>query len=209
MIDFETVSLYDPLGYQISSTFNGQTTSNLIDPYGLGNVMAQFDSSGNLVAHYTFGLGLVSQVTPSDTPSYYDFNALGSTTDLTNSTGGLVATYSYLPFGGLLASTGSVSNPFTFAGQYGISSDGSGLYDMRARSYDPSTGQFVSNDPIGLGGGDTDLRRYAGNNPVEWVDPSGMNWSLPNVYSEPALNGARTISVQRRISRWHVEHLPP
>ena len=77
---------------------------------------------------------------------------------MTNATSGLVASYSYLPFGGLLASTGSVANPFTYVGQFGVSSDGSGLYDMRARSYDPTTGQFVSNDPLGLAGGDTNVR---------------------------------------------------
>ena len=50
---------------------------------------------------------------------------------------------------------------------------GSNLFDMRARDYTPATGQFLSNDPIGLNGGDTDVRRYAGNDPVEYVDPVG------------------------------------
>jgi hypothetical protein len=45
---------------------------------------------------------------------------------------------------------------------------------MGARVYDPMTGQFTSADPLGLGGGDTNLRRYAGNNPVNAIDPSGL-----------------------------------
>ena len=49
--------VYDPLGHQISSTVNSQTTNNLIDPFGLGNVAAQFNGSGNLVAHYTIWSG--------------------------------------------------------------------------------------------------------------------------------------------------------
>ena len=45
---------------------------------------------------------------------------------------------------------------------------------MGARSYDPTTGQFTTNDPSGLGGGDTNIRRYAANDPVQYIDPSGL-----------------------------------
>ena len=122
---------YDPLGYQISSTVNGQTTNNLIDPFGLGNVAAQFDSSGNLVAHYTYGLGLVSQVTASGTAYYYDFNLQGSTVGITNAAGAYVNQYSYDPFGQVTTISAGIANPFTFVGQDGVSSDGNGLIYMR------------------------------------------------------------------------------
>ena len=69
---------------------------------------------------------------------------------------------------------GAIANPFTFVGQLRRSSDGSGLYDMRDRSYDPMTGQFVSNDPLGIAGLDTNLRRYVGNSPTNDIDPSGL-----------------------------------
>jgi hypothetical protein len=36
------------------------------------------------------------------------------------------------------------------------------------------TAQFVSEDPIGLAGGDANTRRYVNNQPVDAVDPSGM-----------------------------------
>jgi RHS repeat-associated protein len=45
----------------------------------------------------------------------------------------------------------------------------------RARYYDPSTGRFLSEDPIGFNGGDFNLYRYVGNNPVLSGDPSGKN----------------------------------
>ena len=92
---------YDPLGYQISSTVNGQTTNNLIDPFGLGNVAAQFDSSGNLIGEYTYGLGLISQVSASGNAYYYDYNLQGSTVGITNVAGVYVNQYSYDPFGQL------------------------------------------------------------------------------------------------------------
>ncbi|MFI5460129.1 MAG: RHS repeat-associated core domain-containing protein [Isosphaerales bacterium] len=164
---------YDAVGNRVATIHNGQTTNNLVDPTGLGNVVGQYSGSGSLIASYTYGLGLVSQVTPTGT-NYYNFDALGSTVGLTNAASGLVASYSYLPFGGLLSSTGSVANPFTFVGQLGISTDGSGLNDMRERSYDPSTGQFTSDDPLGLRAGDPNVRRYVANAPVSAIDPSGL-----------------------------------
>jgi RHS repeat-associated protein len=48
-----------------------------------------------------------------------------------------------------------------------------GLYYFRARWYDPITGRWVSNDPIGISGG---LNQYVfcGNNPVNFTDPFGL-----------------------------------
>ena len=48
-------------------------TNNLIDPPA-GAILAQFDGGGNLLAHYTYGLGLVSQVSPGGSAAYYDFD---------------------------------------------------------------------------------------------------------------------------------------
>lgn len=45
----------------------------------------------------------------------------------------------------------------------------------RARSYDPNSGRFIQKDPIGLKAGDTNFYRYVGNNPLNSVDPSGLD----------------------------------
>jgi hypothetical protein len=44
---------------------------------------------------------------------------------------------------------------------------------MRNRWYDPQTGRFLSQDPIGLAGG-VNLYAYAGNNPASYSDPFGL-----------------------------------
>ena len=49
-----------------------------------------------------------------------------------------------------------------------------GLQYARQRWYDPKTRQFISPDPLGFAGGDANLFRYAGNNPVNRNDPGGM-----------------------------------
>ncbi len=119
----------------------------------------------------------MSQTTSAAT-NYYQFDAEGSTADLTAAaTGGAaspVATYSYDPFGNLLSSTGGVSNPFTFVGQYGVSSVGDGLDTMSVRTYDPTTGEFLTSDPSGLASGSSNLRIYAGDDPTGLIDPSGL-----------------------------------
>ena len=88
-------------------------------PIGLGIVEFARIAGGNVIARYTFGLGLVSQINAAGTPSYYDFDALGSTAGLTNAVGSYVNTYSYLPFGGMLTSSLTVANPFRFVGKWG------------------------------------------------------------------------------------------
>jgi RHS repeat-associated protein len=49
-----------------------------------------------------------------------------------------------------------------------------GLYYYRARYYDPKIGRFISDDPIGLAGGDVNLYAYVGNRPLNLSDPFGL-----------------------------------
>ncbi|MEY3203697.1 MAG: hypothetical protein RLZZ21_28, partial [Planctomycetota bacterium] len=49
-----------------------------------------------------------------------------------------------------------------------------GLSDNRARWYEPATGRFINEDPSGFRGGDANLFRYGGNDPLNQVDPSGL-----------------------------------
>jgi RHS repeat-associated protein len=55
-----------------------------------------------------------------------------------------------------------------------------GLSDNRARWYEPGSGKFINEDPSGFKGGDANLYRYVGNDPLDQVDPSGLaaRWSI-------------------------------
>jgi RHS repeat-associated protein len=163
---------YDALGNRTSATHNGTVTQYLNDPSGLGSVEAEFNGSGQLIAHYTFGPDLASAVPASGTPAYYHFDAAGNTAQMTTSSGTVVNSYSYLPFGEKVTSVAGVSNPFTYVAQFGVMDEGSGLYFMRNRWYNPTLGRFNQTDPIGLTG-DVNLYRYAANNPLTFVDPNG------------------------------------
>jgi RHS repeat-associated protein len=60
---------------------------------------------------------------------------------------------------------------FAYAGQE--FDEETGLQYSRARYYDSAAGRFISQDPIGFGGGDTNLYRRVGNSPINATDPSG------------------------------------
>jgi uncharacterized protein RhaS with RHS repeats len=55
-----------------------------------------------------------------------------------------------------------------------------------ARDYDPETGRWTAKDPIGFAGGDTNLYGYVANDPVNWVDPLGLQawWDGANSWTD-------------------------
>lgn len=82
------------------------------------------------------------------------------------------------PWGEVATDTGSITRLRMAGQQY---DQGSELYYMRARCYDPALGRFLSEDPIGISGG-LNLYAYAGNDPVNAADPSGMLTCAPHAY---------------------------
>ena len=49
-----------------------------------------------------------------------------------------------------------------------------GLYYYRVRYYSPVTGRFISEDPIGFGGG-INVYAYVGSSPIDFIDPFGLD----------------------------------
>jgi RHS repeat-associated protein len=107
---------------------------------------------------------------------------LGSVVAILNSTGNLVETYDYTPFGkttirnssGTVVSSSGVGNVLGFTGRE--CDVDSGQYYCRHRWYSPDLGRFLEPDPIGLAGWDVNLYRYVGNGPIGEKDPLGL-WS--------------------------------
>ncbi|MRR29892.1 RHS repeat protein, partial [bacterium] len=169
---------YDAFGQRVQADHNGDVTNYVIDPVGLGNVVGEYDSLGNLKTHYDYGFGLLSQTTAAGISSWYTFDALGNTAELTDAAGLVANSYVYAPFGEIIDQTGTVTNPFQFVGEWGVMSEGTGLDFMRARFYDSEVGRFTQADPIGTGGGDIDLYRYSSNDPNLFTDSSGLKCEL-------------------------------
>jgi RHS repeat-associated protein len=83
-------------------------------------------------------------------------------------------TYTFDSFGELTTSTGTAINPFQYAGRE--FDPETGLYNNRARYYDPKIGRFDSEDPVRFKGG-IDFYRYTHNDPVNRSDPDGLGAS--------------------------------
>lgn len=162
---------YDALGQLAAATRNGTRTEYLLDPNGLGDVVGEYQG-GNRV-NYVHGGELISRVEAS-TSHWFQSDLAGNVVGLADVSGNLVNQYRYLPFGETTTLAAGIANPFTFVGSFGVMQEAGNRYHMRARQYDAGLGQFLSNDPLAAEGGDPNYRRYAFNNPVNTIDPSGL-----------------------------------
>jgi RHS repeat-associated protein len=155
---------YDAMGRRTSKTVNGQTKTYLYDGDDL------ISETG---ADYTFGPGIDEPLErKSGQNEYYLSDALGSVIGLTDVNGVIKTSYNYSPFGKKQTTGIASGNPFTFTGR---EDDRTGYYYYRARYYSPDQKRFISEDPLGFGGGDTNFFAYVGNRPISFVDPSGLN----------------------------------
>lgn len=112
-----------------------------------------------------------------DDIKYLHHDEQGSTRAMTSSTGAVVGTATYDPYGVSLGTTGTTT-PVGYRGEY---TDEAGLVDLRARIYDPKTAQFLSRDPLVEHTGEPYL--YSGGNPMLYSDPLGLMKipGLPNI----------------------------
>ena len=101
-------------------------------------------------------------------------DGLESMRGLSDAAGNLTDSYAYDAYGMVLHQTGATANPYLYRGEQ-YDADLSAYY-LRARSYQPDTGRFLTTDPVeGLMFDPISLHRYVyGNdNPVSMIDPSG------------------------------------
>lgn len=167
--------VYGPLGRRLAKVVNGVRSEYRYDGEDL---ILEMDENDSITASYTFGPGIDNplSMTRSDTTLYYVKDGLGSVTALTDSVGDVVQEYNYSVFGEIIDQTGiGVLNPFLYTSREWEPEVG--LYYYRARFYDPVAGRFLSEDPIGLNGGDFNLYRYVGNMVIEITDPLGLRGS--------------------------------
>lgn len=118
----------------------------------------------------------------------------------TDSQGKTVWRWSHDPFGVGKADRNpdgdkvAIDVPLRFPGQ--LEDTETGLFYNWHRYYDPSTGRYISSDPLGLAAG-VNTYGYVGGNPLGYVDESGLNTDdinqqheLEDEYQETAGGGS-------------------
>lgn len=158
-----------PLLLADTNGFSGDTTYYLYGPDGLP--YEQLQSNG--------------------TVRYLHHDQLGSTRLVTNGTGGVTGSATYDPYGAKTGSTGSLP-ALGYAGEY--TDNETGFVYLRARFYDPATGQFLTRDPI------ESITRsaygYVGGSPLNGTDPSGLCGPLCVVIVGAVVSGGIDLGFQ-------------
>ena len=132
---------------------------------------------------------LIDERLPGATDYNPIYDAQGDIIGLTNSSGSLVQTVTYGPYGENTNATGTLSysttnDPFLFQGGYHASANAgnagagntpNGIYHFGARYYDPTTGRWTQPDPLSQLTDPTqdDQYTFAGDDPVNSGDPNG------------------------------------
>ena len=170
---------YDPFGRRIEKrvTEKRQTRATRY-AYDHQDIILELDEAGNIGNRYLHGPGIDEPLAlhQGRNTYYYHADGLGSITALTDRRGRVVQSYHYDSFGNLHNQKNRIKQPYTFtAREYDRET---GLYYYRARYYDAMAGRFISKDPIGFEGDGPNLYAYVLNNPINFIDPLGLNaWS--------------------------------
>jgi RHS repeat-associated protein len=157
---------YDPFGRRVAKTNVTSTTNYLYDGLNPVQELSGTTPTANLL---TGGLDEYFQRTDSTGTANFLSDALGSTLSVTDNSGNTLAQYKYEPFGNTTIS-GSSTNPYQYIGR---ENDGTGVFSLRARYYNPASGRFLSEDPKGFAAAASDLYEYAYDSPTNFTDPTG------------------------------------
>ena len=193
---------YDPLGRRVR-TITGTVTNYHL--YNGIHALADLDATGAVLRAYTYGPGidnLLAMTTYSDTETnhyYYLTDHLGSVLAIADEDGEIVERYHYDAWGrvtitdaaGLPLAESALGNRFGFQGRE--QSWATGLTYFRSRYYDSVTGRWLSKDRIGIAGG---LNQYVafGNNPVNFLDPFGLDPSQTALFGNAINNTVTAIN---------------
>jgi RHS repeat-associated protein len=177
-VDIQVNYTYDILGNRIaeSVSINGGAPTVTKFAYDQnGNAGADLNAGGTLITRRVFGNGVDALLARIDTNgvAWYLTDNLGSVRDIANSSGALIDHRDYDSYGNIIAETyPSSGDRYGWTGrEFDVETD---LQYNRARYYDPATGRWMSQDPMEFDAGDSNLYRYANNQPTGMTDPSGM-----------------------------------
>jgi RHS repeat-associated protein len=165
--------LVDSGGARIARKVNGALVAGYL--YGAdGRLAAQTDAGGAVVARFGYDdAGRLTLVERGSTNYLVVTDSLGSPLlVIDTASGSVVEAITYDAWGNVTSDTSPGFIPIGFAG--GLHDADTGLVKFGAREYDPRTGRWTGPDPLSFAGGDPLLYRYAGGDPINLTDPTGL-----------------------------------
>ena len=167
------VNRYDAEGLRHEMEENGRLVRFI---FHKGEAVAEQEENSNVI-RLIRGSELITQSSDSESArTYYHYasDEMGSTTHIVDENGNVKNRYAYDAWGKITAKAEAVPNRFTYYGQQidPITQQ----YYLRARFYNPILGRFTQEDTYR--GDGLNLYAYCANNPVYYVDPSGLATSI-------------------------------
>lgn len=157
------------------------TTLFVYDPNG--QLIGEYTETGNIISEYVYLNGQpLAQIDSSENLYYYHTDHLGTPKSMTDQLQQIVWNANYAPFGEADITAEDVVNNFRFPGQYFDTE--TNLHYNYFRYYDPSTGRYITSDPIGLRAG-LNTYAYVKGNPLKYTDAYGLMSTLRGLTKLP------------------------
>ena len=167
-----------------------------------GKIKVRFDSLGVVYKGTSQGnVGMITSTAgriPTPLKYYFHSDHLGSSSLITDATGGIVQHLEYIPFGEVFiderAATSTWSTPYKFNAKE--LDEETGLYYYGARYYDPRSSVWISKDPLAEKYPNVGSYVYCVNNPVKFIDPDGNQYILHSQARIIAQNGTIMLKIE-------------
>ena len=165
--------IYDPLGRRVVKKINGKTIESYLwqdlvtlvaisDDQGMNMKVFTYDEDGNPVS-----------MSHKDKTYHFATDQVGTIFAVANGKGNTVKEIIHDSFGNLTFDSDEKFNTnLGFAA--GLLDVDTGLIHFGYRDYDPAIGRFISPDPLGLDGGDVDVYGYCLDDPINFIDRTGL-----------------------------------
>jgi len=195
----------DPLGRRIEKRVNGAVAARYLWA-GPATLLAVY-RPGQPPMHFEYADGRTPLAVVVDGIRYYlAADPTGTLHAVFDSAGTCIKRLDYDVYGNRIADTNpALDLPLGFAG---------GLYDadtrlvlFAARDYDPDTGRWIAKDPVLFACGEYDLYAYCLGDPVNFVDPLGLDAMDSFLYGAAQFSAGMGDTISFGLTCWIREYM--